>query len=67
MYEWVGTEVEDKPDIFSCSVGDLFVDINYTAFDDKEELLEEFLRSREECYRFKDNVSENFTPKIVQL
>ena len=31
----------------SCSVGDLFVDINYTIFYDKEELMEDLLRSRE--------------------
>ena len=35
IYEWVGTEIENKPDLFSCSVGDLFVDINYTTFNDK--------------------------------
>ena len=45
-----GTEVEKKPDIFSCSVGDLFVDVNYTTFDAKEELFEDLLRSREKCY-----------------
>ena len=40
IYEWVGTEVEKKTDILSCSIGGLFVDINYTVFDYKEELLE---------------------------
>ena len=47
FYEWVGKEVENKPDLLSCSVGDLFVAINYTIFYDKEELMEDILRSRE--------------------
>ena len=38
FYQWVGTEVENKPDLLSFSVGDLFVDIDYNKFDDKEEL-----------------------------
>ena len=37
------------PNILSCSVGDLFVNINNTTFDDKEELMEEILRLREKC------------------
>ena len=49
FYEWVVTEVDTKSDILSFSVGDLFVDISYTTFDDKEELMEEILRSREKC------------------
>ena len=63
----VGTEGDKKLDIFSCSVGDLFVDINYTKFYDKEESLEGLLRSREKCYRFKDIVYDIIPPKIVQL
>ena len=66
-YEWVGKEVEKKLAIFSCSVGDLFLDVNYTTFDDKEKLLEEILRSREKFYRCKDIVYDIFPPKIVQL
>ena len=38
FYKWVGTEVENKPDLLSFSVGVLFVDIDYNKFDDKEEL-----------------------------
>ena len=67
FYEWVGTEVEKKPYFFNCSVGDLFVDINYTTFDDKEELLEELLRSRDKCYCCKDIIYEILPPKVVQL
>ena len=48
-------------------VGDLFVDINYNTFDDKEELLKELLRSREKYYRCKDVVYDILPPKIVQL
>ena len=44
FYEWIGTEVEKKPYILSFSVGDLFVDINYTTFYDREELLEVIFR-----------------------
>ena len=46
FYEWVGIEVEKKPDHLSFSVGDFFVDINYTTFDNKEYLLKELLKSR---------------------
>ena len=66
FYEWIGTEVEKKPDILSCSFGDLFFDINYITFDDKEELMKEILSSREKCYRCKDIVYEILPPKIVQ-
>ena len=61
----VGTEVDNKPDILSCSVGVLFVGINYTAFDRKEGLLEEILRSREISYHYKDIVYAILPPKIV--
>ena len=52
---------------FVNSVGDLFVDINYTTFDDKGELLQELLRSRYKCDRCKDIFYEILPPKIVQL
>ena len=67
MYEWVGTEVENKPDIFSYSVGDLFVDIIYTKFNDKKEFLEYILRSRQKFYCCRDIVYDILPPKVVQL
>ena len=51
----------------SCSVDALFVDINYTICDYKEELLEEVLRSMEKFYRCKDIVYDILPPKIVQV
>ena len=54
--EWARSKVENKPDILRCSVGDLFVDINYITFDEKEELMEEILSSREKRHRCKDIV-----------
>ena len=51
----------------SCSVGDLFVDINYTTFDDKEELLKELLRPRGKFYLCKYIVYDILPPKVVQL
>ena len=51
----------------SCSVGDLFVDINYTIFYDKEELMEDLLRSREKFYHCKYIVYAIILTKIVQL
>ena len=51
FYEWVGAKVENKPDLLSWSVGDLFVVVDYTTFYEKEELLEDILRSRDKCYR----------------
>ena len=48
---WMGWNRSwEEVDIFGCSVDDLFVDINYTTFDDKEELLEGLLSSREKFY-----------------
>ena len=52
---------------FSCIVGDLFIDSNYTIFDDKEELLEDILRSIDKCHRCKDIVYKILPQKIVQL
>ena len=67
FYEWVGTEVWNKSDLLSCSVGDLFVVVNYTIFDDKEELMEDILKSREKYYCCKDISYSMLLPKIVQL
>ena len=67
FYEWAGSEVEKNLDIFSFSVGGLFVDIIYTTFDDREDNLDKLLRSREKFYRFKDIVYEILPLKIVQL
>ena len=52
----VGIEVENKPNLLSCSFGGLFVDINHTTFDYKEELMEELLSSREKYYHCGDVV-----------
>ena len=53
--------------MFSCSVGDLFVDIHYTKIDYKEEVLKELLSPREKCYCCKNIVYDILPPKIVQL
>ena len=65
---WVGWDrgLEEACSL-SCSVDALFVDINYTICDYKEELLEEVLRSMEKFYRCKDIVYDILPPKIVQL
>ena len=67
FYEWVGTEVDKNPDILSCSVGNLFDDIIYNAFDDKDELMEELLRSIVKCYRCKDIAYDILPPKILKI
>ena len=65
---WMGWNRSwEEVDIFGCSVDDLFVDINYTTFDDKEELLEGLLSSREKFYLCKGIFYEIIPPKIVQL
>ena len=67
IYDWVVTEVDKKPDILSCSVDDLFYDINYTTFNGKEKVTQEFLSSREKYYRCKDIVYDIVPPKTVLL
>jgi hypothetical protein len=49
FHKWFLTEVEKNPEFFEGDVNSLFVDINYEAFDDKEELLESESRSGEKC------------------
>ena len=63
----VGTEVDKKPYILSRRFGGLFVGINYNAFDEKEEPLEEFLKSRDKFCHCKDIVYDIILPKIAQL
>ena len=48
---WEGWKrVWEESWFLNCSVGALSVDINYTTFYYKEEILEEILKSRDKCY-----------------